>query len=527
MEVQADGSVSPILPTSIQLRDGGLIRPVCPFLELWASIGEPGTNPRTWHDVPLTSALLKKHGASFKDLVITVDAKNFKASRRTNEPGLQFGTFPLLSTTADRFTALPILAVSPPDVPADRKMIPDGKSIPLGFFQVIKSRKQPAPDKAHPWTKLVDGSPTVNVEVIRFRFTPAQGRFYGPPSAAKPQRSDDGPPSAPVDEADAFLSENAGWKGADAQANAPDSPSDTYDGADIRTNGPNPSLGVIDDTCEARIEVGLSLGKSKSALKAAASIFVSPPDFAPDRRPFLSLADELNDRVGDSLARNAQMTAEDRDAWVEDLFQRIYETVSLLNLDQQRQSKAIILKGNQLARQPIPDDKTLLPSHAMGGRDALRNRKSTPILPMSPDVPLPLAQHARDRHRRISNLDGLRDFISQNRGKLEKLVRGPFESGRGEDPNGGGEIGTTSMRMPPFMRNSNSGPLTLSAWQYDLLMSWVQAFSAQSAPTKASRRKPAKTAPPKLSDAAAQRRTDVLARLTRIRKKSAAEANPS
>jgi hypothetical protein len=31
----------------------------------------------------------------------------------------------------------------------------------------------------------------------------------------------------------------------------------------------------------------------------------------------------------------------------------------------------------------------------------------------------------------------------------------------------------SSMRMPPFMRNSNAYPLTLSFWQYKLLMQWV------------------------------------------------------
>src|ERR1035441_10589321 len=38
--VQADGTVEPVLPTSLAFRDGPLIRPVCPFFELWASIGD-------------------------------------------------------------------------------------------------------------------------------------------------------------------------------------------------------------------------------------------------------------------------------------------------------------------------------------------------------------------------------------------------------------------------------------------------------------------------------------------------------
>jgi len=76
-------------------------------------------------------------------------------------------------------------------------------------------------------------------------------------------------------------------------------------------------------------------------------------------------------------------------------------------------------------------------------------------------------------------------------------------------------IGITTMRMPPFMRNSNAGPLTLTAWQYDLLMSWVKAV--ESAPALAAT--PAKAAKPvrPMSDAAIRRRAEVLARLERTR----------
>jgi len=51
---------------------------VCPFFELWASVGEPGSDPTTWKDVPVTPDLLKNQGVSLNDLVIKVDAKNFR-----------------------------------------------------------------------------------------------------------------------------------------------------------------------------------------------------------------------------------------------------------------------------------------------------------------------------------------------------------------------------------------------------------------------------------------------------------------
>jgi len=515
LEVQSDGTVEPVLPTSLQLRDGGLIRPVCPFFELWASVGEPGSDPTTWKDVPVTPDLLKNQGVSLNDLVIKVDAKNFKASRRTSKPELQFGTFAPLEVRGDNFTSTPILAVSPPGVPAVRRMIPAGKSIPLGSFQVMKSRQQPAPDPNRAWTQLENGVPRVNVEVIRFRFTPARGHFYGPPKTAQPHTPDGGGSFAPVDAVRAFLNQKAGWQGARADATAPDAPSDTYDGADVNPSN-NPSLGVVDDTCEGRIEIGIARASlANASLIASASVFVGPPDFAPDRRPFLSLADELNDRAGDSAARTALMSATERDAWVQDLFERIYETLSLLNLDLQRRAKAMRLTGDRLASAPIPKDKTREPANSMGGQDALRN-PSFALPALSQNVKLPLSDHARMRHRMLSDLEALRDFVGQNPGRLAKLIRSSFEAERGESPSG---IGTTTMRMPPFMRNSNAGPLTLATWQYDLLMAWVKAIESQPAPA-APRDTLARRAARPLSDGAVRRREQVLARIARVRKRN-------
>ena len=95
LTVETDGTVTPNLPADIRLRDGDFIRPVCPFFELWAMMGEPNSNQTTWREVPLTPALLTQQGTSLSNLVITIDAQNHKASRRTGNPELRFGTFPL------------------------------------------------------------------------------------------------------------------------------------------------------------------------------------------------------------------------------------------------------------------------------------------------------------------------------------------------------------------------------------------------------------------------------------------------
>ena len=59
--------------------------------------------------------------------------------------------------------------------------------------------------------------------------------------------------------------------------------------------------------------------------------------------------------------------------------------------------------------------------------------------------------------------------------RLEKLVRGPFEaeSITAQIQEG---LRQTTMRMPPFMAQSTpSTPLTLTAWQYELVIAWAAA----------------------------------------------------
>ena len=53
-EVLSDATVDPSMPAAIRLRDGDLIRPVAPFFEIWALVGEPGSLPSQWQQKPLT-----------------------------------------------------------------------------------------------------------------------------------------------------------------------------------------------------------------------------------------------------------------------------------------------------------------------------------------------------------------------------------------------------------------------------------------------------------------------------------------
>jgi hypothetical protein len=497
LDVKNDGSIEPRMPNSVVFRDDGLIRPVAPFFEIWASLGEPGSPPSRWQDVPLTPTLLREFRLDETALSLQFDAHNRKAARRRVDENLGFGTFPPVTVRADDHDVHALPATSPPG--AAIPMIPAGRHIPLGSVQVMRSRRQPSSSDRAPWRDFV------NLEVIRFRLTPAPGQFYGPPQAAvKTERRD----FAAVLKANAFLDPKAGWY--DESTKPTVEPSDTYD-ALVDSDGTGPSLGVVDDTCEVRATITLTLpGKP---LVAHANIFVGPPDFAPDRRPFLSLADELGDRGSASEARNSAMSKQDRETWVEDLFERIYETVSLFNVDFFQTWRGIQLQGDRLLPpgDAIAGDGIVEPKdHAMTNRDALRN--DAYVIPARSDkVHLPLSEHARTRHKAMQDIDGLVELIGEHPDRLKQLIRQPFEVEARETNQ------RSTMRMPPFMRHSNAFPLTLSAWQYELLMRWVDSVRS---PAKKSRAAALRAAAPKLSPDAKRRRDAILAWLDQQEYKS-------
>ena len=497
--VQPDGSAAPFMPDQVTFRDGDLIRPVAPFYEIWARVGETGSAPATWRAVPLTPALLQANGLALAALRMKVTARNLKAARRTGNPQLAFGTFPPLTIGANDTSRVAILGTSPTTAPTP--MVPAGRSIPLGSVQMLRSIPQPSGEA---W------SSAVNVETIRFRYTSATGLFYGPPEAAQaiPQN---GRPAPAVRPENAFLNPNAGWRGASTIGLV--EPGDTYDVINQRRNpnpqqgaGVGPSLGVVDDTCEVHFDISLQRGAALPTLTAKSVAFVGPPDFAPDRRPFLSTADELNDREADAAARNQALGDADLDRWVGDIFERIYETVSLLNVDLYRRQRAAGLPPAKQRTNDIDAGARDRPTSAMGGRDALRNQLYK-LPPPNDQEPLPLSEHARMRHRALSDLQNLIELVSLDPNRLKTLVRPPFEIEDFESPV------ATSMRMPPFMRQSNAQPLTLANWQYDLLMRWVDRVIQQAQSRGAVFGLPGGPAPRKLSASAAARRASVLARI--------------
>ena len=491
LDVQPDGSIVPRMPRQVVLRDAGDLRPVAPFIELWCEEGPDG-QPDSWTRGPLKAAMLLAEGLNMANLTFTIEAMNVKAARRTLDPDLRFGTFPQVQIFGDQHVPQTLLGVSPPT--ATTPMIPSGRSIPLGRIQVIRPSAQP-PAGSTPW----DGE--VDVNVVRLRFTPPRGEFYGPTAIAGTGSTVGGTFFPLVPAANAFLDGDAGWLNAEG-LRAFIAPADTFDGAE-QPGGR--SLGIVDDTCEVRITVTLDRSQiGRDRLEAHANVFSGPPDYAPDRRPFLSLADDLNDRSSTQVItqRDEDLTDASRDRWVEDLFERAFETISMMNVDLWRFDRGAQLEPGQLRPAAIPDDKYPDPTRAMGSRDALRDGNIAIEAP-SDNIRLPLSDRARDRHRGLSDIIALKNFIRENPTRLRALVRGPFSAQPNENGN------ATTMQMPPFMRASSADPLTLTNWQYNLLMAWADDLIAGPELLVAfATRREADTAA-----RAARRRTAVLARL--------------
>jgi hypothetical protein len=181
-----------------------------------------------------------------------------------------------------------------------------------------------------------------------------------------------------------------------------------------------------------------------------------------------------------------------------------------------RNARAITLPEASRRSTPIAGDLVPTPEAAMGGLDQLRDANRPIQETSSNDVPLPLSERAKERHRDLAELDSLKDLVIRQPQRLKSLVRPPFTLSRpfpepsdaaAPDPrNESGDL--TTMQMPPFMRQSNANPLTLAQWQYDLLMKWASGLVT--APT--ARREIAPMAAP-LSPRARMRRQLVAARL--------------
>jgi hypothetical protein len=461
LEIQADGTVRPYLPSIIHFKDEGLFRPVAPFFELWALVQYEDSHQE---EVPLTNRILQRLGVSLDAVSYVVEAANLKVARRTGDPTCGFGA--RIEVRANDNRRYPLLATSPRGVGSEPLVFPD-RPISLGTIQTI-----------HPVDAEEMG---VNLDVLRLRFTPAYGHIYGPPTATAGTAPGTNRIHEIVPASNRILNQNSAWLTYDAdftRFNNPE-PFDTYDGADVTSPvGSERSWGVVDDTCDGTIRAIVTIGGERFA--TTARFFSAPPDFAPDRRPFLSLADDLTDRdlplpVGDDALTTQEIA---------DLFQRVFETLSLLNLDANR---AWAIADN--AGTSLPGKSPNLP-HI--DRDTM-TEQDRPYADKVPDLiskpvahdRLPYSSVAATVHSSLTDVEALTDFLRAYGGRVEQLLRPPYgavsELSQSPAPEPNPRFRDArierdrlhDMRMPPYMRDSDATALSLTRRQYKHIMALV------------------------------------------------------
>lgn len=282
-------------PSSVTFRDGGRIRPVAPFLEVFAHMEDGGMQPLTLDHLGVKRAEDAKVRWS-------VAVGNLKAFRRTGDPKDKI-TASLEVTDHKRHALL-----------ARGEHFFPGKTLPLGSVQYIR--------------------PTDAFPEIRLRFTPAAGIVYG----AKRTRIELDNFGNRVEAPDPILIHNSqivynpdspgqqwvGWfdKGLATDTN----PGNIYAGFTNAQNNQE-SWGYLDDECDGIVTVTITVPGGRE-LSAYGRIGAGPPNFAPDGFPVRTVNDELlQAALGPELENGDAPLTE-----AEDILRRAAETVRLMNV---------------------------------------------------------------------------------------------------------------------------------------------------------------------------------------------------
>lgn len=299
------------------------IRPVAPFLEVWAEVG--GSL------VPLDVALLNENRLTPDAVSWSVSVANLKVYRRTGREDDR------VTATVGPFSdhAAHALQGTSPSFEA-------GSSINFGSVRYIR--------------------PTDAFPEIRFRFTPGRGQVYG---SSLPTDDDD---SVPIPNRIYKTPRGKGWYGwdnvvRDDDGNAPDGPDRrvkqretlgptlyAIEGkAPVWMHGDAPVLsrGYLDDACDGTVTVSLKVGAT--TLTAMARICSAPPNFVLDAGFPRTLGDDLEQAllgpaVGDAepgfvLESGFYQTGADTPAQhdamrarAEDVVRRAFDTVRFMNV---------------------------------------------------------------------------------------------------------------------------------------------------------------------------------------------------
>jgi len=434
-----DGRVTPKKDEPLQFKDEEQgLRPVCPFFELhgrWVIDGKEDCGP-------IRAALLRKLGIDLSSVIWTVRVANLKPFFYTRQRGDRIAADVVVA--ADDTTVHSLVGRSP-DAPHPL-VLPDSQGLPFGRVQVAA---------------MSDDFPE-----CRLRFTPPKGLVYGPrdfnerlakiieghgDSMWKPL---DGGPPLRLDARQLILNPDAEWpkfidKSEDGFAT---NPAGLFAADDSNAPTVLPSLGLVDDISDGI--VSCQCGQHK----ASARIVVAPPRFAPDRRPFVSIADGLTDRVRPDDVRDLKFLAEDATSReIADFFERVLETVELINVDV---LFAVAAEKNR--------------NHARNTGlhpEALSDKMGSPPIAMKTSS-LPITERARQRHRRLLSLEILEDRLREDPLLIERMVRPPLAPEDYHD-----------LRMPIGMQGLDGQPLHVTTRQYNLLVHWARFLRARTRDT--------------------------------------------
>jgi hypothetical protein len=292
-------------PATLEFKRGGKIRPVAPFLEVFAVTEKDQL-------VPLTTSLLKKHGLTVDDISWRVRVANRKVVRRTqNEDDLVHAEIEVSDHRSHTLDGR-------------CKNFVDKASVNFGSVRFIR--------------------PNVRFPEIRLRFTPAAGLIYGPERSKSPSKHLY-PDYYHVPKPQRIYKHDGGWYGFhDAEnetvppalfAIEPPAPSWLYDNKAI-------SRGYLDDACDGFVEVHLKL-KNRPPLTATARICAAPPAMAPDSLFVRTLADDLEQVIyGPEISPHEK--PEVTRARAQDIVRRAYETVRFMNV--------AVMNGNDFKGRP-------------------------------------------------------------------------------------------------------------------------------------------------------------------------------
>jgi hypothetical protein len=284
--------VGAVTPPAVTFKDDrGRVKPVAPFLEVWARYEDDGELE------PLTMAELDADGLGPGDLVWTIRANNLKIFRRTGVRG-------------DRVEATATISRDILGNDLHKRVALEGtalnfrgnRAVGLGWVQYIK--------------------PTAAFPEIRLRFTPGLGKVYG-------HRIDN---VITRDEDVVYDSSSGTWETHSDQAGATNPatpraristiPPEIY--ALNRTTGEN--LGYLDDSCDGIVEVRLEQGGAEPLI-AWARIAAGPPDFAPDSYHIRTVDDEL-EQIFDGAEADVVSSGD-----VKNIVRRALETVQLMAVE--------------------------------------------------------------------------------------------------------------------------------------------------------------------------------------------------